>query len=254
VPKTKCDEESMTRRRRETLGESFKNHLRLSSADFSIILADFNLELGRGARANMQGDLAVAFASFRGDRRVLQWQLKANELKEDLKRIQRTAAKLAKLLDSRREAADAMARAARPELDKPTLATWPTAPPIFQRKAVEIECAAKLTLATSPRYMPYICSKRGNVPLDRLVERVLTIWVTYAGEAPTFLGDDQGNISPFVRFALACCRHLEFRTSASALSKRAARLYAALSGPKIPKIRRPRGPTQKSTGHVVRKR
>jgi len=244
----------MPRRKRGTRGELFKNHLHLSSHDFSTILADFEPEIGEKARNSMQDDLAIAFAYFRGDRRVRQRQLKPNELKEDLKQVKQAAAKLVNLLNTKREAADAMARAMQPDLDNPTLSAVPMAPPIFQRKALEIESAAKQALAKPPKHMPYIDSGRGDAPMDWLVEQLLRIWETHAGEAPTFMGDNEGNKSPFVRFALACCRQVGSRLSASALSTRATRLYAALPGPKLPKRRRSRGPTRKSTGHVVRKK
>jgi hypothetical protein len=218
------------------------------------ILSDFEPEIDQSSRADMGADLAIVFARFRSDHRQRQLQIRPNELREELKQIERNAAKLAKLLHAKPEAADAMARATHLRLDVPNLTAAPAAPPIFQRKAVDIEMAAKRTLANLPKHMPYVDSHRDDVALNSLVERLLRIWETYAGEAPTFQGDKHDHASSFVRFGLACCRHLELRIGASAFSKRAARLYAVLPGPKVPKQPTSRGRTRRSTGHVVRRK
>ena len=236
----------------------FKNPMHLLSVDFNSIISNLELNLDDRMQANLQGDLAIACASFRSHRRTSQRQLKPNELETDLRQIQGTAAKLVALLHKNLEAADAMERVMRPELyeqqDEPAPATWPMAPPIFQGMALAIEDAARRARERPPVSLAYINSERGNIPLDEFLKQLLRMWEIYAREAPTFLGDDQGSTSRFVRFALACCTHLGLRVSAAALSKRAARLYASLPEPRFSKRRRPRGPTRKTTGHIVRKK
>ena len=211
----------MPRRKRVIGSKLSKNHLFLSSADFSLILTHFEAEIDEEGRANMQEELAIALAFFRSDHRVRQLQLRDNELNQDLKQIERTAAKLGELLRRKREAEDAMVRVTHPDLDQPALVASPTMPPVFQAKAVEIEVAAKEARAKSPKHLPYISRNRSDVALDLLLERLLRIWETFAREAPTFMGDDNVGTSPFVRFALECCRLVGLRMSASALSKRA---------------------------------
>jgi hypothetical protein len=250
----------MPRRKRTIIGASPGNVLSLSSRDFNAIMADFEPEIDCEARESLHQDLAIAFAHFRSDSRDRQHQFKPNELKEHLRQILRTAAKLGELLSSSRgeilglAAADAMARTARPELGKPSLIAAPTAPPIFPAMAVAIEEAAKRALTDPPRYLPYIDTSRSDEPLNRHLERLMSYWELYAKAPPTFRGDDEDRTSPFVRFALACCRHLRVATGASALSKRAERLYRERPGPKLPKKRSPRGPTRGRSGHVVRKK
>jgi hypothetical protein len=75
-----------------------------------------------------------------------------------LKQIHRTSEKLAALLWKYYEAADAMARAARPELyqERAALATWPTAPPVFQGMALEIQIAAERALAKPLAELNYV--------------------------------------------------------------------------------------------------
>jgi hypothetical protein len=258
----------MPRRKRTIKGAWPRNVLLLSSPDFNAIMADFEPEIDANAREALHQDLAIAFAHVHSDSRDRQHQFKPNELKEHLRQILRTVAKLGELLGGSRgkilsssrgerlglAVADAMARTARPEFDNPSLIAAPTAPPIFPAMAAAIEEAAKRVLTDPPRYLPYIDTSRSDVPLNRHLDRLMSYWELYAKAPPTFRGDDEGRASPFIRFALACCRHLRVATSASALSKRAERLYRERPGAKLPKKRSPRGPTRGRSGHVVRKK
>jgi hypothetical protein len=202
----------------------------------------------------MHADLMLALDRFRSDRRARQFHIKPAELDADLKRLERLAGKLAELLHEKREAADAMLRVARADHDRPQLLASPTGPPMFAALAVEIETAARRAQETPPKHARYIDTKRGDVALDNLLARLLGFWVEHTGTAPTFAGEDEQRWSPFVRFALACCRHLDLRLTPAGLAKRGARVYAAAPGPKPVKRPRPRGPTRRATGHVVRKR
>jgi len=245
----------MPRRKRKIDVVEFNEVLHLSAANLATIMSAFARELDNKAREEIDADLAIAFALYRSECRVRKLQRKPNELKEDLRQIQRAARNLAKLLGSRREAADAMARAMSPELDTPSLVAAPTGPPIYQGKAIDIEAAARLALASLPKHLPYVDRDRGNVAVDRLITELFTIWETYAGEGSTFMADEAEKMSDFVRFAFVCINHVGVRSSAPALAKRAQRLYADLAPEaKTPKPSRRRGLTRTTTGHVVRKK
>lgn len=241
----------MARRKRETVGP-FKNSLLLPTVDFDGILKQAEVDVAPARQAEMTA-LGLAFARFRSHRRARQLKVKPNELREHLKQIEKASATLAKLLDTKREAADLMMRVTFPEHDIAKLLVSPTAPPVFAQRAVEMQMAARNALANLSKDLPYVDKHRGNVELDQLIAELIEIWQTCIGAAPTFSSGNPDALSPFVRFAFACCGYLKWSATPSGLAKRGQRIYAARLGPKASKNRPSRGPTKHATGHVVRK-